>query len=251
MSAVGPGSQLGEALASLLSDRPLRVYPAVMSAEVDAMAWAREGAEAGSLVTAEYQLAPRGRAGLEWELRPERDVAFSLVLRPDLPEEREGWLYTVATTAVTDVVDGASIGWPDEVHRDEQAVSRIGVQTGVGEGRLTWSVISVLLRGIDRLSTLAESVAAIERRLDEATEEVLADHRNRVSTIGRSVRARLLPMGPTGVVHEGEAVAVRDDGGLAIRTRSGSLVRIVPQTLGVLEQVESDRSGPGPDRPLQ
>ncbi|MDQ4130536.1 MAG: hypothetical protein M3133_06040, partial [Actinomycetota bacterium] len=74
--------------------RPVRTYPAILSTSADAFAWARAGAPEGALVVADYQAAPRGRAGLPWEVRPGEGLGFSLVLRPELPPEREGWLYT-------------------------------------------------------------------------------------------------------------------------------------------------------------
>lgn len=249
MSGDARPSAFGEALAAVLPDRPLRVYPAVLSAEADAMAWAREGAPAGSLVTAEYQVAPRGRGGLEWEVRPGLDVAFSLVLRPELPEELEGWLYSVVATALSDVLDGSSIRWPDELHRGEQLLARTGVQTAAEDGRLAWVVVSVLLREVQGPTAIAAAVQAIQRRLDQDTREVLDDHRSRVSTIGERVRARMVPMGPSGVVHEGEAVGVRNDGGIAIRTGDGSLLRIVPRALGLLERVEPDAPAARPGSP--
>ena len=53
-----------EALAAVLPGRPIRAYPALLSTEADALAWARAGAPSGALVAAAYQAAPRCRAGL-------------------------------------------------------------------------------------------------------------------------------------------------------------------------------------------
>ncbi|HWH34036.1 MAG TPA: hypothetical protein VNT56_01805 [Acidimicrobiales bacterium] len=49
-------------LAAALPDRPLRSYPAPLSTEADALAWARAGAPVGAVVVADYQAAPRGRS---------------------------------------------------------------------------------------------------------------------------------------------------------------------------------------------
>lgn len=244
VSGLRPRASLAETLPPLLPERPLRIYPAAMSVEADAIAWARDDAVDGAVVTADYQVAPRGRGGLEWEVRAGRDVAFSMILRPSLPEAREGWLYTVATVALSDLDDGASVRWPDEVHRDADLRARVGVQTGIAAGSITWAVVSVLRRDVDPAQATATAVAAIERRLGDDPGSVLADHRARVATLGQRVRARMVPMGPAGVVHEGEAVAVRDDGGLAIRTAAGALLRVVPQALGMLELVDGAAASP-------
>jgi BirA family transcriptional regulator, biotin operon repressor / biotin---[acetyl-CoA-carboxylase] ligase len=243
-----PTSSLVRTLAALLPGRPLRVYPAALSVEADALAWARAGAAAGSVVTADYQVAPRGRGGLEWEVRPDRDAAFSVVVRPELSEAREGWLYSVATAALSDLDEGATIRWPDEVRRGGVMRARVGVQAEAEDGVVSWAVISVLRRDVERAPAIAQALAAIERRLGQDPLEVLDVIRSRVSTVGRGVRARMVPMGPSGVVHEGEAIGVRDDGGLAIRTAGGSLLRIVPQAVGLIDEFTREPIGDEPFR---
>ena len=52
-----------DALAADLPGRPLRSYPALLSTEADALAWARAGGPGGAVVVAGYQASPRGRAG--------------------------------------------------------------------------------------------------------------------------------------------------------------------------------------------
>lgn len=47
------------ALAEALPGRPVRSYPAMLSTEADALAWARAGADDGAVVVAGYQAAPR------------------------------------------------------------------------------------------------------------------------------------------------------------------------------------------------
>jgi BirA family biotin operon repressor/biotin-[acetyl-CoA-carboxylase] ligase len=124
------------ALAPLLGGRMLRVYPAVLSTEADAQAWARAGGPDGGLVIAGYQVSPRGRSGLEWQVRQGIDLAFSVVLRPELSAQDEGWLYTVITSALADVLGrGAGIHWPDEVHGAQGRLAAVGVHAELGAGQ--------------------------------------------------------------------------------------------------------------------
>ena len=62
----------------------------MLSTESEAAAWARAGAPEGAFVVAGYQASPRGRAGISWQVDHHHDLAFSLILRPQLPALREG-----------------------------------------------------------------------------------------------------------------------------------------------------------------
>ena len=227
-----------EAVAAALAERPLRVYPALLSTEADALAWARAGAPDGALVVAGYQASPRGRAGLEWRLAPDRGLAFSLVLRPRLPAHREGWLYAVAVSALADVLpDGATIEWPDEVRAGGQRAGAVGVQTEIGSGGVAWAVLNVLLEDAQppRAPLLARVVDAVDARRRAPTARVLADYLRRCETLGRRVRARMLPLGPGGLELEGTAVSVLADGALVLEAEADRRLAVRPQSLGLLE----------------
>lgn len=232
-------------LGRLLPDRAVRSYPAVLSTEADALAWARAGAATGSVVVADYQASARGRAGLPWQVEQGVGLGFSLVVRPDLVSAREGWLYSVATTALADVIaaTGASdvtTEWPDEVLVSGERAAAVGVTTALGGATVAWAVLNVLVTDAPppRGPLLARSVEAIEVRLDQPPSEVLDDHRRRCSTLGRAVRARLVPMGPSGVQIEGRADRLVDDGALVIETRRGARVAVLPHHLGMLDRVD-------------
>lgn len=232
-----------EALARELPGRPIRAYPAVLSTEADALAWARAGAPQGALVAAGYQAAPRGRAGLPWEVSPDQATAFSLILRPSLALEREGWLYTLAVSGVADAADGhCAIEWPDEVHRGDTRVGAVGVQAELTPSRVSWAVISVLLCEATppRAGQVARVVEAIEARSRAPSGQVIADYTARCRTLGRSVRARLIPLGPRGPEVTGNAAAVLKDGALVLETAKGSRVAVRPQNLGLLDDPPLD-----------
>ncbi len=233
-------ADLGDgALFEALPGRPVRSYPALLSTEAEAMAWARAGAPAGALVVADYQASPRGRAGLPWQVTAGQGLGFTLVLRPSLPPEREGWCYVVASVGLDDVVGGADdrLRWPDGIEDAAGAkVADLGLHVQLGPARTEWVTVTVLVEVAPppRAPLLARLAGAIEARLAAPAEQVLAAYRSRCATLGTAVCARLIPLGPGGPQVSGAAVDVLDDGALVIRTARGNRVAVRPQNLGLL-----------------
>lgn len=240
----------GTEVSLALGDRPVRSYPAVLSTEAVAMAWAREGAPSGAVVVADYQASPRGRGGLPWTVRPGHGLGFTLLMRPDLPPEREGWPYVAALKALDDVVgapDG-SLEWPDTVRAGNgAALARLGVYVELGPARTEWVSATVLVEDAapPRAPLLNRLVDAIEARLAAPADEVLGDYLARCTTVHQRLRARLIPMGPGGPEVTGEAVAVLADGALVLLTERGNRVAVPPQNLGLLDEPQGPTMPPG------
>lgn len=232
---------VSEVLAEQMPDRPIRSYPALLSTEAAALGWAREGAPNGAVVVAGYQASPRGRAGLPWDLPMGTGVGFSLVLRPQLPAAREGWVYAAAVCGLADVAgDGAEIVWPDEVYCAGTRTSALGAWVELGSDGVAWVVLNVLLPDVTapRAPAVQRAVTAIEARIDAPKEGVLDDYRLRCATVGRHVLARMIPMGPAGPRVQGTAVDVLSDGSLVIESdTSGNRVAVRPQNLGILDDL--------------
>lgn len=229
-------------LSRLMPARAIRSYPALLSTESAALAWARTGAPSGAVIVADYQASPRGRAGIEWRVTPGRDLGFSLVLRPRLTADREGWLYTVASCALADVLGpGAGVSWPDEVIVDGCRAAAVGSYADLTAGRVNWTVLTVLFPGAlpPRGQLLARAVEALEARVCAPSSDVLADYLARCRTLERRVRARLIPVGPGGLVVEGRAATCLKDGSLVIETVEGRRIAVRPQALGALEAGET------------
>lgn len=99
----------------------MRGFETVGSTNTEAMTWARDGADEGSVVVAEYQSAGRGRHGRTWDAHSDQNLTFSVVLRPALPPERLGLVTVAAGVAVAEAVESfvgahrASIKWPNDV----------------------------------------------------------------------------------------------------------------------------------------
>ncbi|MBN2232490.1 MAG: biotin--[acetyl-CoA-carboxylase] ligase [Deltaproteobacteria bacterium] len=80
---------------------------------------AAAGAEHGTLVVADEQFAGRGRRGREWSSPPGRNLAFSLILRPALPDDRVPLLALVAGISLADTIGRrlpeVRVKWPNDV----------------------------------------------------------------------------------------------------------------------------------------
>lgn len=164
---------------------------------------AEKGAKHGTLVTADEQTAGRGRQGRTWVTPPGEAIAASLVLL-----EFDDLLPLRAGLAVADVAGpDALVKWPNDVWLDGRkvagilaesqseprwAVLGIGVNVAVDVAALPEEVAALagtLARAKDDIEpTLAELLAALEKRLGQDRGTVLTAWRERDALLGRRVR---------------------------------------------------------------
>jgi BirA family transcriptional regulator, biotin operon repressor / biotin---[acetyl-CoA-carboxylase] ligase len=88
------------------------------------------------------------------------------------------------------------------------------------------------------------AVEAIEARHRQPSARGLADYVARCDTLGRTVRARLLPLGPGGAEVAGRAARCLNDGALVIETPAGERIAVTPHSLGLLEAARGDDGAP-------
>ncbi|MGH3415187.1 MAG: biotin--[acetyl-CoA-carboxylase] ligase [Actinocrinis sp.] len=98
----------------------LRVLPEVESTNTALLAAAAQGAPHGSVVVAEMQTAGRGRLGRSWVAAPRSGLFLSILVRPQVPVARRGWLPLLAgvaaRSAVARVADlEVSLKWPNDL----------------------------------------------------------------------------------------------------------------------------------------
>lgn len=225
-----------ESLAALMPERPLRSYPALVSTSAAAFDWASSGAPDGAVVVADYQLSARGHGGRPWSVVQGRGLGFSLVMRPALVAEREGWLYTIVASALAGTCGAAAtIEWPDEVRLRGVMAGAVAIRTRLGATGVEWAVVDVLLPRADapRGELLRAVLAAIEERRADASDAIMEDYERRCETIGRQVRMRFIA--GTGPRVEGRAVATLDDGALLLELGSGSRAPVRPQDVRGVE----------------
>ena len=192
---------------------------------------ARAGEPAGLVVVAEQQTAGRGRLDRSWVSPARAGLTFSVLLRPDLPPARWGWLPLMAGVAVARGVRAvaeveAVLKWPNDVLLGgrkvcgllAEAVAPGAVVLGIGlnvttrEAELPHAgATSLQLAG--SVSTDRDTLLrAVLRELATAVAQPdPAAYRALCSTLGRRVRVEL----PAGAV-EGVAEQVDDDGRLVV-----------------------------------
>lgn len=98
----------------------LRILPEVGSTNTALLAAAADGAPHGSVVVAEAQTAGKGRLGRAWVAPPRSGLFLSILLRPEAPPSRWGWLPLLAGVAARSAVArvselDVSLKWPNDL----------------------------------------------------------------------------------------------------------------------------------------
>ncbi|MDQ4131280.1 MAG: biotin--[acetyl-CoA-carboxylase] ligase [Actinomycetota bacterium] len=189
-----------------------------------------EVADSTNAVVADHQTAGRGRFGRRWEDRPGGSLLVSCLV--DTPA-RPTLVPLAAGLAVADSVGSAGaepeLKWPNDVlvagrkcagvlveACTHQLVIGIGVNVdwrgAVSPGSWT-SLAEELGHQVDRWDVLVDLLRALDRRLAQGPDDVLADYREVCSTLGRNVVVE----GPARTI-VGLALDVDERGALAVRT---------------------------------
>ncbi|MGW7518325.1 biotin--[acetyl-CoA-carboxylase] ligase [Streptomyces sp. NPDC054796] len=223
------------------------------STNTDLAERARAGtAEEGAVLVAEEQTAGRGRLDRAWSAPPRSGLFFSVLLKPDVPQERWGWLPLLAGVAAASAlartagVDTA-LKWPNDllidVEGDERKLGGILAERTGEDGVVLGMGLNVSLRagelpvptagsltlagaqGSDRDPVLRAVLRSLEdwygrwcaAEGDPSESRLLDAYAAGCATLGRTVRAEL----PGGEALVGEAVAVDGDGRLVLATAEG------------------------------
>lgn len=227
-------------------------FPVGVSAEMLALAWARQGsAPAGSVVVVDTEISPRGRLGRLWDRPQGRTATVAVVWRPVLPAGAADLVWAAASVtlrsaaAVLAPSGTALLWWPDSLVDSEGMVTgEVRAETQLGPGRVVSSVVTARLdlaalggvsrdAAVDALATALQDGGAL---LDQPAE--LATSYAEVSVlVGKRVTARLLPRGAL----RGRVRGIDDHGRLELVSSTG-LVERVP-VVGV-DRLEVSSSGP-------
>nr|WP_275585805.1 biotin--[acetyl-CoA-carboxylase] ligase [Geodermatophilus sabuli] len=229
--------------------RTVEVVEEIGSTNAALLAAAADDAPEGTVLVAEYQAAGRGRLERTWASPPRAGLTVSLLLRPDVPAARRGWLPLLTGVALAEAVAEvpgvrASLKWPNDLLAADGA-KLAGILAEVGPGAVVVGVgVNVSTRAdelpeggtslamaagrpVDRASLLLQFLGALERRYlgwaqvlgDPVSSGLARDYLAWSSTVGATVAVAL----PDGSRLDGVAESIDWDGRLVVRTPEGTV----------------------------
>lgn len=245
----------------------LHHFDSVGSTNEVAFRLAQDGAAHGEAVVAEQQTAGKGRRGRAWVSPPGKNLAVSVVLRPELPPQRAPELTLVAAVALAEAAREAgveaAIKWPNDVQLEGRKLAGILTELSAEPERVHFVVLGLgvnlnttledfppelagtatslrLARGgepLPRALFLASLLNRLEEWLDLHAEEGFGPVRARwkalSSTLGQDVLVRT-----DRAELRGRAEDVDEVGALLVRTEAGALERVLA---GDVEQLRPRR----------
>jgi BirA family transcriptional regulator, biotin operon repressor / biotin---[acetyl-CoA-carboxylase] ligase len=229
--------------------RSLEVVAEVGSTNAVLAAAAAEEAPEGTVLVAEHQAAGRGRLARTWSSPPRAGLTVSVLLRPDVPAARRGWLPLLTGVALAEAVAEvpgvrASLKWPNDLLAADGAklagilaevasgavVVGVGLNVSTRADELPEGGTSLALAAgapVDRAAVLLRFLRGLERRYlawvralgDPVVTGLARDYLAWCATVGTPVVVTL----PDGSTVDGVAEAVDWDGRLVVRTAAGRL----------------------------
>ncbi len=216
--------------------RDVVFFDSIPSTNSEAMRLAGLGAEHGTLVVADSQVGGKGRLGRAWQSPPGLNLYFSLVLRPKVGLDRVALLGLACAVGIAKGF-GLSIKWPNDIlDGQRRKVAGILSELECQDNRVSHVVLGVGLNvnqaefpldlpnavslcethgPLDRVRVLTDVVASIEywcQQVESHPAGVLAQWRGHWVDRGREVRVG---------TRVGQAIDVREDGALMLRTQDG------------------------------
>ena len=229
--------------------RSLEVVQEVGSTDADLAARAAGDAPEGTVLVAEHQVSGRGRLDRTWTSPPRAGLTVSLLLRPDVPAARRGWLPLLTGVALGEAVGEvsgvrSSLKWPNDLLAADGTklagilaeVTGNAVVVGTGLNVNTrreelpptgTSLALVTGAPVDRGPLLLAYLRGLERRYtawtaalgDPVATGLAGDYLAWCSTVGAEVTVTM----PDGSELAGTATGVDWDGRLVLETGAGPL----------------------------
>ncbi|MCI0671989.1 MAG: biotin--[acetyl-CoA-carboxylase] ligase [Myxococcaceae bacterium] len=163
-------------LAPLLSThdlgRTLHYVETLPSTNELAFRLAAEGAGHGEVVLCEQQTAGKGRRGRQWVSPKGKNLALSVILRPELPPQEAPELTLVAAVALAETLreagGDATIKWPNDVQLGGRKVAGILTELSAEPDRVSFVVLGIGVNLNTRAADLPQELAETATSLAEA-----------------------------------------------------------------------------------
>jgi len=226
---------------------PRQHHPSCASTNTLAGDWARQGAPEGTVVSADYQSAGKGRLGRIWDAPMAENLLFSVVLRPPLLQEHYGQVVMAAAVAVSEALAEAihseqfQIKWPNDILLASKKVCGMLLETVSGTDALLLGIgvnvnqqlfpdelrpkaTSLALftkTTIDREALMATVLAKLEVCLNRLYHSGIAEIRHtylhHLAGLGERIRLQL----PSGEPSQGFLAGVNEQGHLMVMEKGG------------------------------
>jgi BirA family biotin operon repressor/biotin-[acetyl-CoA-carboxylase] ligase len=241
------GAALTAALAGSALWRAVEVVEEIGSTNAELVARAAADEPEGLVLVAEHQQAGRGRLDRSWTSPPRAGLTVSVLVRPDVPAARRGWLSLLTGVALAETVSQvagvrASLKWPNDLLAPDGAKLAGILAESAGSAVVIGAGLNVSTRReelpdagsslalvagapVDRAAVLLGLLDSFERRYrqwtaalgDPVSSGLAQDYLAWCSTVGSTVTVTM----PDGSVLDGVAEAVDWDGRLVVRTDAG------------------------------
>jgi BirA family biotin operon repressor/biotin-[acetyl-CoA-carboxylase] ligase len=125
----------------------IRYFPTTGSTNEDALQWAAQGADDGSLVIADQQTSGRGRLGRKWVTKAGAALAFTLILRPTENEINDLRLFSpLGALAVSEAIQHqcqlpSQVKWPNDVLVNHKKVCGVLAESQWTDSKLNGLVL--------------------------------------------------------------------------------------------------------------
>jgi BirA family biotin operon repressor/biotin-[acetyl-CoA-carboxylase] ligase len=172
------------------------------STNADLLAAAADGAPDGTVLVTDHQSAGRGRVGRTWDAPPGSNLLVSILFlhRLEQPHQLTNRVAVAAARACERVAKvSPDLKWPNDLLLDGAKLAGILAEAGSQRGRLTCIVVGIGLNigwappGAAKLprGTRDEVLWNLLEELDRLPDDVHAEYRRRLVTIGMDVRLEL------------------------------------------------------------
>lgn len=223
-------------------------YEEIDSTNTEAKRLAEQGAVEGTLVTANYQTAGKGRRGRVWENPVGSTISMSVILRPDIAPVKASMLTLVMALSVSKAIENVSgletqIKWPNDIIIHKKKVCGILTEMSAEMNRIHYVIIgcgintgnmsvspevkdkatSLLLEGksVKRAVLVADVLSCFEQEYERFLQAgnlapLLEEYNSRLINIGKEVKI-LDPLQEyqavaEGINESGELIVTKEDG---------------------------------------
>ncbi len=123
-------------------------YESVSSTNDVAHRFAKDGAQSGTIILAEFQTTGRGRNSKKWIAQKGENITASVILRPTFPLEDLTYLPLLAALSVAQAIEHvtgkrAEIKWPNDVLLRRRKIAGVLVETATQAGTLEYAVMGI------------------------------------------------------------------------------------------------------------